>query len=563
MTKNKVFTFFVCCVVFFLFFSCAGDGKSFHAKMNLNESSGNVQIIKEEQNGKNLVLYNLKKQPKINQTDPVFFKAEIDKASGPYVFTINTTAWIKEIEFMAENKKTVIYFTISEPCKIKSFSISLPENIDKEIAKNIVLPSLEEVRSISKNDFIEGYQVSNNSISQSENFRNTIIGSKNSFIFDLNGYFISNPLSHLTIEIDEKKADEINEIYISFYNSGGINIIKAFTIKGRINITSTDLSEIISEFPFEKTKTDTIVTINSAKNNNIIKKILITRGQIVDTSPFTALEADFGTIINYPIEKWRHEQYELFAWSIFPEFIVIDTVNYKFQDSMFKRLAFFVEKPESAGKLLTDIEMSGQHGWNAHDYKAEDMCNFFNLAEETGFILSDEEELLKVILQENKIIKKDKSQFLPLRGGILSVSRETTPKLRKVFVNHEGYHGVFFSSKEFREKSSEIWDNTSPDVKLFWKVFLAHRNYDIENNYLLVNEFMAYNLQQSPGQCEDYIFNYSIPLLEKRYVSRKEFFDNLKENYREEFYSVSSQFADSLFSITGLPPGNLFFINKK
>ncbi|MCL2481096.1 MAG: hypothetical protein FWF38_05250 [Spirochaetaceae bacterium] len=561
---NRFFAVLFLFLLLLVIFSCTVEERKFYINIDGSGRTENISMKKEEQPAKNLVLYNLKKAYKVNSNNPLFFKAEIENSEGPYIFTIHTSVWAKEIEFIAVDKKTTIYFTVpgkDEPCEIKAFSIRLSENYDNYFWGNLAIPLLKEIRLIDKSDFVEGYIITHDSVSQSENFKNVISDNKNSFVFDLDGFFDNQALSNIIIEIDEKPLNEIEEPNINFYTGGIKNSIKAFPVKGRINITSIDLSEIIPEFLPGKRKTNTVVLINSSDNANIFKKISLIRDK-VDTSPLIALEADFGTIINYQIEKWRQEKFEIFSWSIFPEFLVIDTHDYKFQNSMFKRLAFFVEKPESAGKLLTDAQMSGLHGWNAHDYKAEDLCNFFNLAQKTGFSLSDEEELLKIILQENKIIKKENSQFLPLRGGILSISRETIPSLRRVFVMHEGYHGVFFASGEFRKKSNEIWVKTSSDIKLFWQIFLAHRNYDIKNNYLLVNEFMAYHLQQNPTNGQAYFFNYSIPLLRERYPSRKDFFNNLKENYKEEFFSISTEFENTLFSITGLPAGNLIFISK-
>jgi len=548
--------------LFFSGFSCTG--KKIYLNINDSGRIENITLKKEEQSGKNLVFYNLKKAYKVNSYDPLFFTAEIDNSQGAYIFAIHTSLWIKEIEFIAADKKTFINFTVpgkNEPCEIRAFSIRLSDSNEKYFPGNSAIPLLNEVRSIDKSDFVEGYIITDDFVLQSENLKNVISDNKNSFVFDLDGYFEKQPLSNIIIETEEKPLDEIEGIYVDFFKSGRKNTIKVFPVKGRINITSTDLTEIIPEFIPGKIKTNTIVSISSADNINIFKKISIVRNQI-DTSLLAALEADFGTIINYQIEKWRNGKFEIFSWSIFPEFLVIDTADYAFQDSMFKRLAFFVEKPESVGKLLTDVEMSGLHGWNAHDYKAEDLCDFFNLAQKTGFILSNEEELLKRILQENKIIKKENSRFLPLRGGILSISRETKSSLRRVFVIHEGYHGVFFASEEFRKKSNEIWANSSSDIKTFWKIFLGHRNYDIKNNYLLVNEFMSYHLQQNPEKGQVYFFDQSIPLLQERYPARKDFFNNLVENYKEEFFLISTEFADTLFSITGLPAGNLIFIVK-
>jgi len=559
---NKFFSALFFLILFFAIFSCnRSEEKSPPINLDVRGMRAEtLSISGKEQLGPTHVLYNLERVYRVNTHNPVFFRAEIERSEGPYIFSVHTSEWAREIEFIAVNKKTVIYFTVSGPCEIKAFSIRVSENSSRYFSGNITMPLLEEVRIIGRDDFAEGFVISHNSVSQSENFKNTISDNKNSFIFDLDGYFDTRLLSHIIIEVNPRPLNQIRWIYVNFYTGTIRNTIRAFPVQGRVTITATDLSEIIPGFRQGVTKADTIVTVNSSDNTNIFNRISLVRNP-VDTSPLIGLEADLGTILNYRMERWRQRDFELFTWTIFPEFLFMDLINYRYQELMFKRLAFFVEKAGFAGTLLTHAEMDGLHGWNAHNYKADDLCNFFNLARQTNFKLTEEEELLIVILQKNNIIKKEGDIFVPIKGGILTIAREATPALRRTFLNHEGYHGVFFTMEEFREKSWEIWNNISPNKQRFWEIFLSHREYDITNEYLLVNEVMAFHLQQTPERGRDY-FNRQIAALRRDYPEERHFFDNLRANYFEEFFQTSIAYANALFALTGLPPGNLVLIER-
>jgi len=484
--------------LFFLVFSCTREKEKIFIDIDGTEQAKSLSIVKTEQLDQDHVIYNFERIYNINTHNPVFFRAEIARAEGPYVFSIHTSEWIKEIEFIAINKKTSIYFTIPGPCEIKAFSIKVSENSEKYFYGNITLPLLDQVTLIKQGDFVEGFVISHDSVSQSENFKNIISDNRNSFVFDLDGYFDTSPLSHLIIEVDAKPLNNIEHVHVDFFTGGQRNTIRAFPVKGRVVITATDLSGVIPGFQQGRTKADTIVTVTSSGTANTFNKILLLRDH-VDTSQFIGLKADLGTILNYSMERWRNKNFELFSWTILPEYLFIDLIDYHYQDMMFKRLAFFVEKANFAGRLLTHAEMRGRHGWNAHNYKADDLCNFFNLAQQTNFQLTEEEELLKVILQKNNVIEKQGDMFVPIKGGILTVTQEAIPYLRRLFLNHEGYHGIFFASEEFRRKCWEIWNNSSPNVKRFWELFLSSRSYDITNEYLLINEVMGFNLQQTPA----------------------------------------------------------------
>ncbi|MDR2516705.1 MAG: hypothetical protein LBC88_04910 [Spirochaetaceae bacterium] len=214
---------------------------------------------------------------------------------------------------------------------------------------------------------------------------------------------------------------------------------------------------------------------------------------------------DPALILNYPEELWRDGRFEVFRWDGFPEILIFDTKNYAVQDRLFKRLAFFVEKAGFRGRLASDAELSSLHGWNAHDYRAEDLAAFFTAARQSGFPLSAEERELEALLLDHGVIRYDGAETLvPGRGAVISVSRESPAYLRRRFMVHEAFHGLFFLDEDFRAFSRRRWEQLEDEAQRFLRSFFDFQRYDITDPYLLVNEFMAYCLQQEADQAGAY-----------------------------------------------------------
>ncbi|MDR2630779.1 MAG: hypothetical protein LBC60_07635 [Spirochaetaceae bacterium] len=207
-----------------------------------------------------------------------------------------------------------------------------------------------------------------------------------------------------------------------------------------------------------------------------------------------AIPADPGVILVYDRKRWRDRRYEVFQWEHFPSVLIFDTADYAVQDRLFKRLAFFVEKKDFRGRLLGDGEMAALHGWNAHDYQAEDLAAFFAAARRANFPLSPEEEELEYILRKAGIL--DPSGSRPGTGAVLSISRESSDYLRGLFMIHEGFHGLFFIDADFREFCRRRWEGLDPGTRRFIRSYFDYQGYDVNNTFLVINEFMAHCLQQ-------------------------------------------------------------------
>ena len=225
-------------------------------------------------------------------------------------------------------------------------------------------------------------------------------------------------------------------------------------------------------------------------------------------TPLAPIVAEPGLIANWPQSAWRRADFEVFSWEQFPNILFFDTKDYHIQDLLFKRLAFFVEKAGYAGKLVTDSVMKNQHGFNAHDYRAESLANFFELARVNNFPLNEYEIMLRDILIGHGIItvRNDGSYSAGL-GALLSISQESSNYLRWKFIAHEGLHCIYFTNSDFRHEVSNVFaqcDRTSLEFLLKYFSVTPSLNYDIKDTYLIENEFMAYLLQQQLSEVADY-----------------------------------------------------------
>jgi hypothetical protein len=170
--------------------------------------------------------------------------------------------------------------------------------------------------------------------------------------------------------------------------------------------------------------------------------------------------------------------------------------SYEIQDAFFKRLAFFVEKAGHAGTLESLAALAGQQGYNAHDYRSEDLARFFTLAQNSPSGISVQEGALARILEKNGVLRKTSDGYTAGQGCVLAISRSSSPLLRSLLLTHECFHGLFFTIPAFREAAEAEWASLSADDQALWKDYLAAHSYDIMDHLLVVNEFQGYLLQQ-------------------------------------------------------------------
>ena len=196
--------------------------------------------------------------------------------------------------------------------------------------------------------------------------------------------------------------------------------------------------------------------------------------------------------------------FAIYRWDRFPQVIVLDMADFTEQDCMFSRLAFFLEKRGYRGRLLTDTQLAGKHGWNAHDYGADGLASFFNAAAATRFPLDPEETLLRGIALREGIVTRRGDSLLPGSGAILSISRSSSKYERILLLAHESYHGVYFCMAKYRELCARTWAATPASERRFVRRLLEYLGYDDSDSSLVVNEFQAYLLQQPKSMAPAY-----------------------------------------------------------
>ncbi len=288
--------------------------------------------------------------------------------------------------------------------------------------------------------------------------------------------------------------------------------------------------------------------------------------QAVYASPLDPSEceaADLGRILaSSPsvLESGELTDYNLFRWDIVPDVLVFDFRDYATQDRYLKRLAFYVEKRGFAGKLARDMEIAGLHGWNAHDYRPEDLASFFSLAAKTDFPLNPEEKRLESVLVQKQVIReKGKGQFEAGRGALISVSRESEAYLRSTFITHESTHALFFADKEYRDFVTDAWSSVSSEERWFWKLYFGWMNYNTASDYLMANEFQAYLLQQPVYRVKEYFQKTLTARLVERHPELKLPIENYMLKYGDSFASHASRLEAWVKAKYGITAGRAYF----
>lgn len=210
------------------------------------------------------------------------------------------------------------------------------------------------------------------------------------------------------------------------------------------------------------------------------------------------IPADPGLILGWRRAAWRDPSAEIFRWPRLPHVLIFDTASYEVQERYFRRLAFFVEKPGTAGTVPTLESVEGRRSWNAHDYRAEDLARFYTLVADGP--LTAEESRLRDVLLANGVIRASGASYEPGEGAVLSISRESSAALRELLLTHEAFHGVFFALPAYREACRTAWQALDADERAVWLAFLELKGYNAADPYLVVNEFQSYLFQQERSE---------------------------------------------------------------
>ena len=269
-----------------------------------------------------------------------------------------------------------------------------------------------------------------------------------------------------------------------------------------------------------------------------------------------ALPADFSTPLRLAPARWRRPEFELYAWNGVrvgqgAPLLVFDTADYSIQSRFFRRLAFYVEKRGYRGRLLSDAELRGLRGYNAHDYAAPDLARFFSEALAAGLALTDEELLLRAVAVTHGIIEPDPAGgWRAGAGAILSISQSSGRELRRLLLRHEALHGLYFTHAGYREAARELWLELDASERRYWHLLLDAVGYDVEYEWLVVNEFQAYLLQQDGARVANLLTLWA-GRLRSRHPQHARVIDAVAAD-RERWRTLHRRMAAALAATTGV-----------
>ncbi|GMO59715.1 MAG: hypothetical protein Ta2G_19750 [Termitinemataceae bacterium] len=443
------------------------------------------------------------------------------------------------------------------------FSYSIPLNTGS--LRSITLNSDKKNKTKTQHISVKSFQIT-------ESFLGFIAGDENTDLSDEELNFTATPfvysegLNHYSkkpksITLDPQEKFRINApLELHIFGLKDSSLLKSNRQEFFINVSSAnkDLfipSSVLGKNPYPfilEGDADTFMVTNAALNNGL------------------PIKADPGFILYYPKNTWRNSEYEYFSWDIFPSILIFDTKDYDVQDKLLKRLAFFAEKKGFRGRIAFDDEIKDLHGWNAHDYGAQMLSDFFNAADKINFNLNDMEKDLCNILLSAGIIKtispqdtKSGEKYASGEGAIISFSRESQDYQRRMLLTHEAFHGIYFIDEDFRKFTAERWANLDKVSKRFLLSFFDYQQYDIRDPVLVLNEFMAHCLQLSPDAVREYFGETKPKVLEKhewRYkdLPPKDEASSSWPHLASAFYRESSAFSGYVESRWGIKAGRVW-----
>ncbi len=234
---------------------------------------------------------------------------------------------------------------------------------------------------------------------------------------------------------------------------------------------------------------------------------------VENLEPLSPFVTDLGMIYAWPKEHWRRKDLEIFAWETFPHVLMIDFADFATQDQFFTRIAYFVEKAGYKDTFVSDSFILKNHGYNAHDYKAVDLARFYSNAHNQNFTLNKSElELCRILVHNGVLIDNADGTYSPGLGAVLSMCRQSSMDQRYQLMAHETWHGIYFSDSAFRDYIAECFERFDPKSRDFlvqyWKS-QSSLGYDITDDYLVKNEFMAYLMQRPLSQIQEYYISHA------------------------------------------------------
>ncbi|CAA7614603.1 conserved exported hypothetical protein [Candidatus Terasakiella magnetica] len=243
----------------------------------------------------------------------------------------------------------------------------------------------------------------------------------------------------------------------------------------------------------------------------ILGLLLATGGASAGEAPLVQ-EAGYRDIL-----AARTEALLIFRYSANPDIMVMDIPTLAQQGEMFNRMVALIERMgASRVKVMNNDELAEyvrSVGKTAatfafgNDFRSSEMVIFFNLAAHGQVELNEQEQLLRRFLLDQRMVM-EKFGFLQVAGHdriILSVPQEQaqtldngntlriTARARDTILRHELSHGEYYTNRYYADYCRQFWRTVmSAQERAAFRKFLAGRNYDTDNDEMMINETQAY-----------------------------------------------------------------------
>jgi hypothetical protein len=197
--------------------------------------------------------------------------------------------------------------------------------------------------------------------------------------------------------------------------------------------------------------------------------------------------------------------------------LILDYPSLREQGGALNRIATLVEKTgtprdrvmsnDELSSYISSVGRSSATLYFGHDYPASDVARFFNLTDRDAISLTAEERNLRQTLLDHGFLVWANGEYAaaaPAQALVSLVQEQAddpttgqselvTARLRHIILRHELSHGEFFTNEGYRDYSIRFWrTRLSDDERSTFRRFLASREYDPENEALMINEMQAF-----------------------------------------------------------------------